>query len=109
MRNAPASWNTSAGMEGGVEHPSPSEQSWRVDAAGSRGYLKSVSKTSVEIDRDIAAQAAAILGTATLRDTINESLLEIVNAKRRLDLVVLLSEPGRFDFDAAEDAWGGTQ
>lgn len=24
-----------------------------------------------------------------------------------LDLVELLSEPGRFDFDAAEHAWGG--
>lgn len=68
-----------------------------------------MNKTSVEIDRDIAEQAAAILGTVTLRDTINASLLEIVNAKRRLELVTLLSEPGRFDFDAIDDAWGGEQ
>lgn len=68
-----------------------------------------MSKTSVEIDRDIADQAAAILGTVTLRDTIHESLLEIVNAKRRLELVALLGEPGRFDFEATEDAWGGDQ
>jgi hypothetical protein len=68
-----------------------------------------MSKTSVEVDRDIATQAAAILGTVTLRDTINESLLEIVNAKRRLELVALLSESGRFDFDATEAAWGGDQ
>ena len=66
-----------------------------------------MSKTSVEINRDIADQAAAILGTVTLRDTINESLLEIVNAKRRLELVALLSDKDRFDFDTAEDAWGG--
>lgn len=66
-----------------------------------------MAKTSVEIDRDIAAQAAEILGTATLRETIDASLREIVNAKRRLELVDLLSEPGRFDFAAAEDAWGG--
>lgn len=66
-----------------------------------------MSKTSVEIDRDIARQAAEILGTSTLRDTIDASLREVVNAKRRLELVALLGEPGRFDFDAAEHAWGG--
>ncbi len=66
-----------------------------------------MSKTSVEIDRDIASQAAAILGTTTLRDTINESMLEVVNARRRLRAVALLAEPGRFDFAAADRAWGG--
>ena len=71
--------------------------------------LTYVSKTSVEVDRDIAARAAAILGTTSLRDTIHESLLEIVNAKRRLELVALLSEEGRFDFDAAGAAWGGDE
>jgi hypothetical protein len=68
-----------------------------------------VSKTSVEIDRDIANQAAAILGTVSLRDTINESHREIANAKRRLELVALLSDESRFDFDTAVDAWGGDQ
>ena len=53
-------------------------------------------------------QAADILGTATLRDTIDAALHEIVNVRRRLELMALLSEPGRFDFDAAEEAWGGT-
>lgn len=66
-------------------------------------------KTSVEVDRDIVEQAAAILGTSTLRETIHASLLEIVNAKRRLELVVLLGDPDRFDFDAADDAWGGQE
>jgi hypothetical protein len=32
---------------------------------------------------------------------------EIVYAKRRLELIALLGEEGRFDFDAAEHAWGG--
>jgi Arc/MetJ family transcription regulator len=68
-----------------------------------------MSKTSVEVDRDIARQAAAILGTTTLRDTINASMREIVHAKRRLELIVLLSEEGRFDFDAAEHAWGADE
>ncbi len=66
-----------------------------------------MSKTSVEIDRDIASQAADILGTTTLRDTIDASLREIVNAKRRLELIALLSDPNRFDLDGGEDAWGG--
>lgn len=51
--------------------------------------------------------AAEILGTSTLRDTVNGAMLEIVYAKRRLELVALFSEQGRFDLDAAEHAWGG--
>ena len=66
-----------------------------------------MAKTSVFVDRDIAQQAAEILGTKTLRETIHASLLEIVNAKRRLELIGLLSQPERFDFDAVENAWGG--
>ncbi len=66
-----------------------------------------MSKTSVEVDRDIVRQAAAILGTRTLRETIDAALREVVNAKRRLELIALLSEEGRFDFDSVERAWGG--
>ncbi|HVM55110.1 MAG TPA: type II toxin-antitoxin system VapB family antitoxin [Acidimicrobiales bacterium] len=66
-----------------------------------------MSKTSVEVDPDIVRQAAAILGTRTLRETIDAALRDVVNAKRRLELVALLSEEGRFDFDAVEGAWGG--
>jgi len=78
-----------------------------ISIAGLVDILLGVSKTSVEIDRDIAAQAADILGTVTLRDTIDAALHEIVNARRRLELVAMFSEPGRFDFSAAENAWGG--
>lgn len=63
-------------------------------------------KTSVDVDKDIAREAADILGTTTLRDTINASLKEVVNAKRRLELIAILGEDGRYDFDAAGDAWG---
>ncbi len=68
-----------------------------------------MSKTSVEIDPDITRQAAEILGTKTLRATINAALAEIVDARRRLELVALLSEEGRFDFQAADRAWGGDE
>jgi len=70
------------------------------------GILNPVPKTSVDVDKDIAGEAAAILGTRTLRDTIDAALREVVHAKRRLELVALLSQDGRFDFDAADQAWG---
>lgn len=70
-------------------------------------YRTAVAKTSVNVDRDVAAEAAKILGTRTLRETIDASLREVVNAQRRLELLDLLAEPGRFDFAAAEEAWGG--
>jgi Arc/MetJ family transcription regulator len=66
-----------------------------------------VSKTSIEIDTDIAQKAAVLLGTTTLRATVDAALHEVVEAKRRLELIALLSEPGRFDFETAEQAWGG--
>lgn len=65
-----------------------------------------MSKTSVEVDQDIVREAAAILGTRTLRETIDAALREVVHAQRRLELIALLGEEGRFDFDAAETAWG---
>lgn len=74
-----------------------------------RDILKTMAKTSVDVDRDIAREAAAILGTTTLRDTIDASLREIVNAKRRLELVALLGEEGRFDFEVAAHAWGADE
>lgn len=70
-------------------------------------YLERVAKTSVDVDQDIAREAAEILGTTTLRETIDASLREVVHAKRRLELVALLLEDERFDFDAAGSAWGG--
>lgn len=66
-----------------------------------------MAKTSVIVDRDIVAQASEILGTTTLRETIDAALHEIVNAQRRLELIGLLAEPERFDFSALDHAWGG--
>jgi Arc/MetJ family transcription regulator len=68
-----------------------------------------VSKTSVEVDHDIAREAAAILGTTTLRATIDAALREIVHAKRRLELVALLAQEDRFDFSEVDHAWGGEE
>ncbi|HEX3539934.1 MAG TPA: type II toxin-antitoxin system VapB family antitoxin [Acidimicrobiales bacterium] len=68
-----------------------------------------MSKTSVEVDQDIAREAADILGTHTLRATIDAALREVVHAKRRLELIALLSQKDRFDFDASEHAWGSDE
>ena len=65
-----------------------------------------MSKTSVEVDRDIARKASEILGTSTLRDTIDASLREVVNAKRRQELIALIQDGDRFDFDEVDQAWG---
>lgn len=66
-------------------------------------------KTSVEVDSDILQQAAEILGTTTLRATIDAALREIVHARRRLELVALLGQEGRFDFEVADRAWGSDE
>lgn len=68
-----------------------------------------MAKTSVDVDKDIAREAAAILGTTSLRDTIDAALREVVQARRRLELIALLREPGRFDFEAADRAWGADE
>jgi Arc/MetJ family transcription regulator len=68
-----------------------------------------VAKTSVEIDGDILREAAAILGTSTLRATIDAALREVVQARRRLALVDLLAAGQGFEFDAAARAWGGEE
>lgn len=64
-------------------------------------------KASVVVDQEIAAQAAQILGTTTLSETVDAALRETVNRRRRLEVVALLGEEGRFDFEASERAWGG--
>lgn len=74
-----------------------------------RDILRDVSKTSVEIDRDIAERAAEILGTTTLRETIDAALREIVHQRLRTQVLQVLGEPGRFDVEAAEGAWGGDE
>ncbi len=79
----------------------------RIARSRDSDILLSMSKTSVEIDRDIAKQVAEILGTTTLRETINASMLEVINAERRLEFAVMMAEEGRFDFNVAERAWGG--
>ena len=43
-------------------------------------------KTSIDIDREAADEAAAILGTKTLKDTVDAALREVVRAEYRRQL-----------------------
>ena len=43
-------------------------------------------KTSIDIDREAAGEAAALLGTTTLKDTVDAALREVVSAELRRQL-----------------------
>ena len=43
-------------------------------------------KTSIEIDREIASEAATILGSTTLRETVDLALREVIRARLRHQL-----------------------
>jgi hypothetical protein len=45
-----------------------------------------VAKTTVDVDRQLAARAAEILGTETLKDTVNSAMLEVVRQQLRREL-----------------------
>jgi Arc/MetJ family transcription regulator len=40
-------------------------------------------KTTIDVDRALAQEAAAVLGTATLKDTVNAALREVVATEHR--------------------------
>jgi hypothetical protein len=40
-------------------------------------------KTTVDVDRELAGEAAEILGTKSLKDTVNRALREVVAAELR--------------------------
>jgi hypothetical protein len=40
-------------------------------------------KTTVDVDRELATRAAEILGTSSLKDTVNGALSEVVRAEGR--------------------------
>lgn len=43
-------------------------------------------KTTVDVDRQLADEAAEVLGTSSLKDTVNAALYEVVAAKYRREL-----------------------
>ena len=43
-------------------------------------------KTTIDVNRDAARKAGEVLGTKTLKDTVNAALIEVVKAERRREL-----------------------
>ena len=56
---------------------------------------RSMTKTSLSIDREKADRAAAVLGTTTLTATIDAALTEIVNMDRRRRLIERIQSSDR--------------
>ena len=48
-------------------------------------------KTSIEIDKKLASEAAEILGATTLRDTVDSALREVIRARLRHEFADALS------------------
>lgn len=43
-------------------------------------------KTTIDVDKGLAAEAAEVLGTVTLKETVNAALREVVDARLRAEL-----------------------
>ncbi len=59
-------------------------------------------KTSIEIDKELATEAAEILGTTTLRETVDTALREVVRARLRHELADAL-RAGTLTLPSIED------
>jgi Arc/MetJ family transcription regulator len=59
-------------------------------------------KTSVEINEELMDQARAILGTTTVKDTIERALLELVRLEARREEVEALATMKGMDLDDPE-------
>ncbi len=65
-------------------------------------------KTLIDIDDDLLAQARAVLGTRTKKDTVNQALAAAVAAARRREHLELLRSGGLPDLqdpEVTEAAW----
>jgi Arc/MetJ family transcription regulator len=75
-----------------------------------RWYNASMPRTVIDIDAELLAGARDILGAKTIRETVNLSLAEVVNRKRRGLLIDLLTSPDSPYADdpdgARRDGWG---
>ncbi|MDE0171503.1 MAG: type II toxin-antitoxin system VapB family antitoxin [bacterium] len=67
-----------------------------------------MTKRLIDIDDGLLAEASEILGTTTMKETVNEALSEVRRAELRRQLVVQLSTMEGLDLDNDEvmaSAW----
>lgn len=67
-----------------------------------------MTKTLIDVDDDLLAEAGKILGTSTKKDTVNQALDEIVKRQRREELIEWLTSedaPDLLDPAIRRDAW----
>jgi len=58
------------------------------------GQISKPDKTSLIIDREKVARARSILGTTTLAETVDASLVDVINHKRRMELLERIMRDG---------------
>jgi len=61
-----------------------------------------VSKRLVDIDDDLLKQATELLGTSTMKETVNQALQEVVSLKLRLRFGERLATMRGLDLDKPE-------
>ncbi|ALO08551.1 Transcription regulator of the Arc/MetJ class [Streptomyces venezuelae] len=65
-----------------------------------------MSVTNVDVDDDVLAEAAKLLGTTTKKDTINRALEEVILRHRRSAALQRLAEQGaRGELDPVRRDW----
>jgi Arc/MetJ family transcription regulator len=67
-----------------------------------------MSTTQIDLDQDLLAEAAKILGTATKKDTVNEALRRVVLGelrRRHVDELANGALPDLADVDIMASAW----
>jgi len=58
------------------------------------GQISKPDKTSLIIDREKVARARSILGTTTLAETVDAALEDVINHKRRMELLERIMRDG---------------
>jgi Arc/MetJ family transcription regulator len=67
-----------------------------------------MTKTLIDVDEDLLAEATTALGTATKKDTINEALRKVVGESRARRAQALrnlqqIADEGGFNFDLLDE------
>jgi Arc/MetJ family transcription regulator len=72
------------------------------------GYADGMVKRLVDIDDDALDRARRVLGTGTMKDTVNKALHEVIDLDRRrrfLDRIVASDGLDLADDEVMDDAW----